>query len=105
MAAAAKLIRDDDVVTVNSSSGLGCPDAMLAAIGARFGAESHLRNLTLLRPIAAGDMYGIKGVDHIVVGEVPMKREGCATEMDASTAAFSLARIMSTRSPRRLSTD
>lgn len=62
---AAKLIRDNDVVTVSSSSGLGCPDAMLAAIGARFDAESHPRNLTLLHPIAAGDMYGIKGVDHI----------------------------------------
>ncbi|WP_185646535.1 acyl CoA:acetate/3-ketoacid CoA transferase [Burkholderia sp. Bp9143] len=65
MAAAASLIRDDDVVTVSSSSGLGCPDAMLAAIGARFDAEAHPRNLTLLHPIAAGDMYGIKGVDHI----------------------------------------
>jgi propionate CoA-transferase len=29
------------VVTVSSSSALGCPDAMLAAIGARFEAEGH----------------------------------------------------------------
>lgn len=65
MAAAAGLIQDDDVVTVSSSSGLGCPDALLAAIGARFEAEAHPRNLTLLHPIAAGDMYGIKGVDHL----------------------------------------
>lgn len=65
LAAAARLIGDGDVVTVSSSSGLGCPDAMLAAIGARFEDEEHPRQLTLLHPIAAGDMYGIKGVDHL----------------------------------------
>jgi propionate CoA-transferase len=65
LAEAARLVNDGDVVTVSSSSGLGCPDAMLAAIGARFDAEAHPRNLTMLHPIAAGDMYGIKGVDHI----------------------------------------
>ncbi|HXZ08839.1 MAG TPA: acyl CoA:acetate/3-ketoacid CoA transferase [Paraburkholderia sp.] len=65
LATAASLIRDGDVVTVSSSSGLGCPDAMLAAIGARFEKESHPKQLTLLHPIAAGDMYGIKGVDHL----------------------------------------
>lgn len=62
---AAKRISDGDIVTVSSSSGLGCPDKMLAAIGARFEAEGHPRNLTTLHPIAAGDMYGIKGIDHI----------------------------------------
>jgi len=62
---AAALIRDGDVVTVSSSSGLGCPDAMLAAIGARFVAEGHPRDLTTLHPIAAGDMYGIRGMDHL----------------------------------------
>jgi len=65
MATAASLINDGDVVTVSSSSGLGCPDAMLAAIGARFETEGHPRQLTLLHPIAAGDMYGVKGVDHL----------------------------------------
>ena len=62
---AAARIADGAVVTVSSSSALGCPDAMLAAIGARFDAEGHPRNLTTLHPIAAGDMYGVKGVDHI----------------------------------------
>jgi len=62
---AAKRISDGDIVTVSSSSGLGCPDKMLAAIGTRFEAEGHPRNLTTLHPIAAGDMYGIKGIDHI----------------------------------------
>ena len=38
---------------------------MLEALGERFEAEGHPRNLTTLHPIAAGDMYGIKGMDHI----------------------------------------
>lgn len=63
--AAAKLIKDGDVVSVSSSSGLGCPDAMLAAIGRRFETEGHPRNITTLHPIAAGDMSGIKGIDHL----------------------------------------
>src|SRR5438552_12287319 len=62
---AAELIPDGAIVTVSSSSALGCPDAVLAAIGARFDAEGLPRNLTTLHPIAAGDMWGVKGVDHI----------------------------------------
>ena len=62
---AAKFIKDGDVVTVSSSSGLGCPDRMLQAIGERFEREGAPRALTTLHPIAAGDMYGIKGIDHI----------------------------------------
>ena len=62
---AAGLIPDGAVVTVSSSSGLGCPDAVLAAIGARFDTDGHPRNLTTLHPIAAGDMWGVKGIDHI----------------------------------------
>lgn len=64
-AEAAARIPDDAVVTVSSSSALGCPDAVLKAIGERFDAHGHPRNLTTLHPIAAGDMYGVKGVDHI----------------------------------------
>lgn len=63
--AAAALIPDGAVVTVSSSSGLGCPDAVLAAIGRRFADKGHPRGLTTLHPIAAGDMWGIKGIDHI----------------------------------------
>ncbi|MCC5985577.1 MAG: malonate decarboxylase subunit alpha [Rhodobacteraceae bacterium] len=58
-------IPDDAVVTVSSSSALGCPDAVLQALGERFATEGHPRNLTTLHPIAAGDMYGVKGIDHI----------------------------------------
>jgi propionate CoA-transferase len=62
---AAGLIPDGAVVTVSSSSGLGCPDAVLAAVGRRFDTSGHPRGLTTLHPIAAGDMWGIKGIDHI----------------------------------------
>ncbi len=64
-AEAAALIRDGDVVSISASSGLGCPDKVLAAIGERFEREAAPRHLTALSPIAAGDMYGIKGIDHI----------------------------------------
>ena len=63
--AAARLIGDGAVVAVSSSSGLCCPDAVLAAIGARFEAEGVPRGLTTIHPIPSGDMFGIKGVDHI----------------------------------------
>ena len=62
---AARLVNDRAVVSVSSSSGLGCPDAVLKAIGARFRAEGKPAGLTTLHPIAAGDMYGIDGIDHI----------------------------------------
>jgi acyl CoA:acetate/3-ketoacid CoA transferase len=62
---AADLIYDGDVITVSSSSGLGCPDAVLAGIGQRFAETSSPRGLTSVHPIAAGDMSGIKGIDHI----------------------------------------
>lgn len=64
-AEAVSRIHDGAVVTVSSSSALGCPDLVLAALGRRFEAEGHPRNLTMLHPIAAGDMYGVKGIDHI----------------------------------------
>ncbi|MEH6832963.1 MULTISPECIES: acyl CoA:acetate/3-ketoacid CoA transferase [Falsihalocynthiibacter] len=64
-AEAVSKIKDRDVVTVSSSSGLGCPDLVLKALGNRFAQEGHPRDLTTLHPIAAGDMYGIKGIDHL----------------------------------------
>lgn len=62
---AADLIADGDVVTINSSSGLNCPDATLAGIGQRFAETASPRNLTTVHPIAAGDMYGMPGIDHL----------------------------------------
>lgn len=62
---AASLVEDGDIVTVSGSSGLNCPDRVLKAIGERFDREGHPRSLTMLHPIAAGDMYGIRGIDHL----------------------------------------
>lgn len=73
-------ISSDSVVAVNSSSGLCCPDAVLKALGDRFLTENLPRDLTLIHPIAAGDMFGTKGVDHLaqdgmikkmIVGSLP----------------------------------
>lgn len=58
-------IPDEAVVTVSSSSALGCPDLVLRALGDRFRSEGHPRNITTLHPIAAGDMYGVKGMEHL----------------------------------------
>ena len=63
--AAAALIPDGGTVSVSSSSGLGCPDETLRAIGARFRETGSPRALTMIHPIAAGDMYGIDGIDRI----------------------------------------
>ena len=62
---AADLVHDGDIVTVSSSSGLGCPDAVLSGLGQRFEETRSPKNLTSVHPIAAGDMWGIKGIDHI----------------------------------------
>jgi len=64
-AEAAKTIPDSAVVTVSSSSGLCCPDAVLKAIGERFEAEQHPKQLTMMHSIAAGDIYGVRGIDHL----------------------------------------
>src|SRR6218665_3699031 len=58
-------IRDGAIIAVNSSSGLCCPDAVLAALGERFAREGAPRDLTTIHPIAAGDMFGTKGIDHL----------------------------------------
>lgn len=65
VADAVSRIEDGAIVTVSSSSTLGCPDAVLAAIGARFDATGHPHKITSLHPIAAGDVYGVKGMDYI----------------------------------------
>ena len=83
---AAALIRDGMTVSVSSSSGLGCPDAVLAAIGARFDGEGHPRGLTTLHPIAAGDMYGIKGIDHLAKPGL-LKRTLCGSYPSGPSSA------------------
>ena len=75
---AAALIPDSAIVTVSAASGLGCPETMLAAIGRRFDASGHPRNITTLHPIAAGDMWGIKGIDHVA-------KAGCLAKIIAGS--------------------
>jgi propionate CoA-transferase len=65
--AAADLIGDNAVISISSSSALGCPDLALEGIGARFAETGHPRNLHVYSPIAAGDMYGVTGIDHLAV--------------------------------------
>jgi acyl CoA:acetate/3-ketoacid CoA transferase len=59
------LIKNGAVLTVSSSSGLGCPDAVLRAIGEHHASTGEPTQLTTIHPIAAGDMYGIDGIDHL----------------------------------------
>ena len=59
------IFADGNLVSVSSSSGLGCPDAVLAALGEHFRQSGSPRGLSLIHPIAAGDMYGVQGVDRI----------------------------------------
>ncbi|TIT81777.1 MAG: acyl CoA:acetate/3-ketoacid CoA transferase, partial [Mesorhizobium sp.] len=79
-------IKDGMVVSVSSSSGLGCPDAVLAAIGERFDAEGHPKAITTLHPIAAGDMYGIKGIDHLAKPGL-LKRTLCGSYPSGPSSA------------------
>ena len=83
---AAKLIPDGAVVSVSSSSGLGCPDLVLKAIGECFDTTGHPQNITTLHPIAAGDMSGIKGVDHIAKKGLLAKIIGGSYPSGPSTA-------------------
>ncbi len=60
-------INDNAIIAVNSSSGLCCPDAILKAMGERFAERQSPKGLTLIHPIAAGDFYGVKGIEHLTV--------------------------------------
>lgn len=62
---AVEKIASDSTVSISSSSALGCPDLVLAALGKRFEETFEPKNLTFISPIAAGDMYGVKGIDHV----------------------------------------
>ena len=77
-AEAVALIPNGAVVAVNSSSGLCCPDAVLEALGRRFDETGSPRNLTTIHPIAAGDFFGTRGIDHIA-------RPGCLARVIAGS--------------------
>lgn len=60
-----ELIQDGAVLTISSSSALGCPDLALKGLGQYYSKHQSPKNLTCISPIAAGDMYGVKGIDHL----------------------------------------
>lgn len=62
---AVALIPDGAVVAVNCSSGLNTPDFVLRAVGEAFDKGGRPKGLTFFLPIAAGDMYGVDGIDHL----------------------------------------
>lgn len=59
------LIESHQTVTVSCSSGLNLPDSTLAALGRRFQRTGEPRDLTVVFPIAIGDMFGQPGLDHL----------------------------------------
>ena len=67
-------IKDKAIVAVNSSSGLGCPDATLKALGECYTTSQHPAGLTMIHPIAAGDMWGIKGIEHLTANKGQVAR-------------------------------
>ena len=63
---AAALIPDGATVSVSSSSAIGLPEKVLAAIGAHFDATGHPRDITSLHAINSGDMSdGLDGSNHL----------------------------------------
>ncbi len=67
-------IKNKAVVAVNSSSGLCCPDAVLKAMGEHFSKHQSPGGLTMIHPIAAGDFYGVKGIEHLTANNGQVAR-------------------------------
>lgn len=63
---AARLVPSGATVSVSSSSGVLLPERMLAALGRRHETTGEPRELTVVFPIAVGDMFGQRGIDHLV---------------------------------------
>ena len=61
---AARLVAGGATVAIGASSGIGLPDRVMAAIGARFRDTGAPAGLTLVFPINLGDMFGQPGLDH-----------------------------------------
>lgn len=62
---AVKLVRNGDVVTVCGIVGGLVPEKVLAALEQRFLESGSPRDLTVVFPVAVGDVYGTAGVDHL----------------------------------------
>lgn len=64
-AAAAALVKDHQSVASTGVIGWSTPDAVLAAIGARYDATGGPRELTFYFPCATGDADAIPGMEHV----------------------------------------
>ncbi|MHB1006539.1 MAG: acyl CoA:acetate/3-ketoacid CoA transferase [Chloroflexota bacterium] len=61
---AALALRDGDTLTISGVVGALCPEKVLAAVEARFLAEGQPRGLTVICPVAVGDVWDLPGMDH-----------------------------------------
>jgi propionate CoA-transferase len=99
-AEAVALIPDNAVVAVNSSSGPLLPRRGARRLGRGSTATGAPRNLTTIHPIAAGDLFGTKGVDHIAKpGLLAGRRRVLSVRPDERRAAADLADDRRQRDP------
>jgi propionate CoA-transferase len=62
---AVQLIQNEDTLSVCGLVGGLVPEKVLAGLEKRFLEAGSPRNLTVVFPVAVGDMYGIAGTDHL----------------------------------------
>jgi len=61
---AVRLVKDGDTVSVCGIIGALVPEKILQALGKRFVETGSPKNLTVIFPVAVGDVYGLAGADH-----------------------------------------
>lgn len=62
---AVQLVHTGDTISICGISAALTPDLVLAALGNRFSKTGSPRDLTMVFPLAVGDAYDIKGLDHL----------------------------------------
>ncbi|RPJ33126.1 MAG: acyl CoA:acetate/3-ketoacid CoA transferase, partial [Deltaproteobacteria bacterium] len=62
---AAKLVRNGDAVSICGIVGGLVPEKTLTALEKRFLESGEPRDLTVVFPVAVGDVYGTAGTDHL----------------------------------------
>ena len=88
---AAALVEDGDTILVGGSgNGHAVPEAIMAAIEARFLGEGHPRNITSVHPVGLGDRAR-KGASHFAHPGL-LKRIVCGTYVDSPPIADMAAR-------------